>query len=271
MSDVPRAEPPAGSADDRGQGSPPPPPEWGEAAHPAARAERRSVERERDAAEASRDRFAYLAEASRCLASSLDYETTLVTAAGLALPYLGAWCIVDVITEGRGTEGGERTPAIRRVAVLHPDPAKQAVARALHERYPPRPDDPVGAPRVIRRGRPEVVSEAGDAALEEAAHDAEHLRLLRALGVGAYVIAPMVARGQVLGAMTFVTTESGRRFGDLDVSWPRTCARARAGGRQRAAPRRALRRARGRRRRAAAPRPRAGRGGEPRRRASSWR
>jgi signal transduction histidine kinase len=184
----------------------------GEPGHAAHHAARRSIERERDAAETSRDRFAYLAEASRCLASSLDYEATLTTAAGLALPYLGAWCIVDVITEGGGI------PGIRRVAVLHPDPAKQAVARALHERYPPRPDDPVGAPRVMRRARPEVVSEVGDAALEEAAQDAEHLGLLRALGVGAYVIVPMVARGQVLGAITFVTTESGRRFGDLDVT-----------------------------------------------------
>jgi signal transduction histidine kinase len=184
----------------------------GEPGHAAHHAARRSIERERDAAETSRDRFAYLAEASRCLASSLDYEATLTTAAGLALPYLGAWCIVDVITEGGSI------PGIRRVAVLHPDPAKQAVARALHERYPPRPDDPVGAPRVMRRARPEVVSEVGDAALEEAAQDAEHLGLLRALGVGAYVIVPMVARGQVLGAITFVTTESGRRFGDLDVT-----------------------------------------------------
>jgi len=214
VSDVPSGGPPTGSSAaspaEEGNGAAFPPP--GEPGHAAHHAARRSIERERDAAEKSRDRFAYLAEASRCLASSLDYEATLTTAAGLALPYLGAWCIVDVITEGGGV------PGIRRVAVLHPDPAKQAVARALHERYPPRPDDPVGAPRVMRRGRPEVVSEAGDGALEEAAQDAEHLGLLRALGVGAYVIVPMVARGQVLGAITFVTTESGRRFGDLDVT-----------------------------------------------------
>ena len=171
-------------------------------------AARRSAERERDAAEASRDRFAFLAEVSRCLAESLDYETTLATVAGMSLPYLGAWCIVDVCTG----DGG-----IRRVAVLHPDPAKQAVARALHERYPPHADDLLGAPRVIRTGRPEVVVDVSDTALGATARDAEHLRLLRELGIGAYVIAPMVVRGRVVGAMTFVTAESGRRFGDLDV------------------------------------------------------
>jgi signal transduction histidine kinase len=172
------------------------------------RAARRIAERERDAAEASRDRFAFLAEVSRCLAESLDYETTLETVAGMSLPYLGAWCIVDVCT---GDEG------IRRLAVLHPNPAKQALARKLHERYPPRADDLLGAPRVIRTGRPEVVLDVSDAALESSSHDAEHLRLLRELGISAYVIVPMVARGRVVGAMTFVTVESGRRFGDLDL------------------------------------------------------
>ena len=173
-------------------------------------AARRSAERERDAAEASRDRFAFLAEVSRCLAASLDYETTLTTVAGMSLPYLGAWCIVDVCTADEGD--------IRRLAVLHPNPTKQAVARTLHERYPPHADDLLGAPRVIRTGRPEVVVDVSDAALSATALDPEHLRLLRELGIGAYTIAPMVARGRVLGAMTFVTAESGWRFGDLDVT-----------------------------------------------------
>ncbi len=172
------------------------------------RSARKVAERERDAAEASRDRFAFLAEVSRCLAESLDYETTLETVAGMSLPYLGAWCIVDVCTADDG---------IRRLAVLHPNPAKQAIARELHERYPPHADDMLGAPRAIRTGRPEVVLDVADAALEQSAHDAEHLRLLRELGIGAYIIAPMVARGRVVGAMTFVTVESGRRLCALDM------------------------------------------------------
>jgi signal transduction histidine kinase len=169
-----------------------------------------AAERERDAAEASRDRFAFLAEGSRCLADSLDYETTLTTVASLSLPYLGAWCIVDVLTD----DGG-----IRRLAVLHPDPTKQALARELHERYPPHADDLIGAPRVIRIGRPELVFDVSDVALATTARDADHLRLLRALGTRAYVTVPMVARGQILGAITFVTADDTRRFGDLDVAF----------------------------------------------------
>jgi signal transduction histidine kinase len=175
---------------------------------PGGRAALASAERARDAAEASRDRFSFLAEVSRCLADSLDYEATLTTVAGMSLPYLHAWCIVDVV----GHDG-----ELRRVTVVHPDPDKEEAARRLQAGYPPRSTDMIGAPRVIRTGRPEMVFDVSDQALVAAAHDEEHLELLRRLGVRAYVIVPMVARGQVLGAMTFVTAETDRRFGDIDV------------------------------------------------------
>jgi signal transduction histidine kinase len=185
---------------------------------PVARqqAELRSAERAREIAEASRDRFSFLAEVSRCLADSLDYEATLTTVAGMSLPYLDAWCIVDVLDE---------SGAVRRVAVVHPDPAKQDVARRLHAQFPPRKDDLIGAPRVIRTGRLEMVFDVPDQALSAAAHDAEHLQLLRTLGIRSYVIVPMVARGTVLGAMTFVTAETGRRFGEIDVVMAEDLAR----------------------------------------------
>jgi signal transduction histidine kinase len=176
----------------------------------------RSAERERDLAEASRDRFSFLAEVSRCLSDSLDYEATLTTVAGMSLPYLDAWCIVDVLNEG-----GE----MQRIAVVHPDPDKQDAARRLTEQYPPRAGDVIGAPRVIRTGRPERVFDVPDAALVAAAHDEEHLALLRRLGIRSYVIVPMVARGNALGAMTFITAEHDRRFGDIDVVMAEDLAR----------------------------------------------
>lgn len=175
-----------------------------------------SAERDRDSAQGSRDRFAFMAEVSRCLGQSLNYEKTLTTIAGMSLPYLGAWCIVDLCTDDDG---------IRRLAVLHPDVDKQALARELHERYPPQMDDALGAARVIRTSQPEVVVGVADDALTAIARDPDHLRLVRALGVGAYVIVPMVARGRTLGAMSFVTAESGRRFGEIDVTLAEDLAR----------------------------------------------
>jgi signal transduction histidine kinase len=186
------------------------------AAAPATRDDLRTVERERDMAEASRDRFSFLAEVSRCLSDSLDYEATLTTVAGMSLPYLDAWCIVDVLTE---------TGEVRRIAVVHPDPDKQDAARTLHEDYPPHASDLVGAPKVIRTGRPEMVFDVPDSALVAAARDERHLEVLRKLGIRSYVTVPMVARHNVLGAMTFITAERDRRFGDIDVVMAEDLAR----------------------------------------------
>ena len=45
------------------------------------------------------DVLRFLAESSATLASSLDYRTTLVNVARLAVPTLADWCAVDVMEE----------------------------------------------------------------------------------------------------------------------------------------------------------------------------
>ncbi|QIN82969.1 PAS domain S-box protein [Rubrobacter tropicus] len=92
----------------------------------------------------------FLAESGRVLSSSLDYRETLSKLAGLAVPRLADWCVVDVLDE----EGG-----INNVATAHRDPEKAALARRWRERYPPDPEAKRGAPQVLRTGRPELVPE----------------------------------------------------------------------------------------------------------------
>jgi signal transduction histidine kinase len=150
-------------------------------------------------------RLAFLAETSRCLADSLDFETTLATGAGLALPHFGTWCMVDVV---------EADDTIRRVAVIHPDPGKQVLARDFYAAHPPHRDDPLGAPRVIRTHESEFVL-AYDDVLEGIAEE-EHRLLLRELGACAFLMVPMTARGRTLGAITFVSGDR-RRYDDADL------------------------------------------------------
>jgi signal transduction histidine kinase len=153
---------------------------------------------------ASRTRFAFLAETSVCLADSLDLETTLATAAALALPFFGSWCMVDVI---------EADDGIRRVAVIHPDPDMQRVARSFYDAHPPRRDDPLGAPRVMRTRESEFVL-AYDDVLEGIAE--EHRSLLQKLGASSFLMVPMAARGRILGAITFVSGDR-RRYDEADL------------------------------------------------------
>ena len=155
------------------------------------------------------DVLAFLAEAGAALVSSLDVDRTLATAARLAVPRLADWCAIDL----RDDEG-----VLRRVAVEHVDPAKVALARELHERYPPRPDEAHGVMRVLRTGEPELVADIPDELLVAVARDAEHLRLARELGLCSYIVAPIVLQERTVGAITLVSAESRRRFGDEDLA-----------------------------------------------------
>ncbi|MET0400358.1 MAG: GAF domain-containing protein [Longimicrobiaceae bacterium] len=167
--------------------------------------ERRRVEEERR----------FLAEASRVLAGSLELEATLHSVARLAVPGLADWCAVDLLAPD-GT--------LRRVAVEHPDPALAAEIRRIHELYPPGAADPRGVWKALHGGRPELFTELDDDALAGYAADAEHLRLLRALGIRSVLVVPLAVRGEPLGALTLVHAGSGRRFAARDLELARDLA-----------------------------------------------
>ncbi|HEV7836699.1 MAG TPA: ATP-binding protein, partial [Gemmatimonadaceae bacterium] len=150
-----------------------------------------------------------LSEASRVLQSTLDYEKTLDAVARLAVGDLSDWCTVDLI---------DSDGAIRQVVVAHVDEAKVKWARELNSRYPPDYDGPAGVGHVIKTGRPEVYPEITDEMLAAAARDEDHLGMMRELRFKSALIVPMIARGRTLGALTLVSTDKGRRYGDVDVS-----------------------------------------------------
>ena len=154
---------------------------------------------ERRREEAARD---FLAEVSRILASSLDYAETLRSVARLAVPDMADWCAVDVVdAHGR----------IHRVAVEHPDPERVRAAGELDA------GQPRGAPQVIRTGLTEWARELPDGD--------EHARQIAAQGIRSYIIVPLLARERVLGAITLVHAESGRRYAVEDVRLAEELAR----------------------------------------------
>ena len=161
-------------------------------------------------------RQALLAEAGDALSSSLDYEATLGRVAHLVTPTLADYCFVDVIDERR---------IIRDVAVAHVDPEREEWLRRMRRQYPPDPEASFGVAAVLRTGQPMLIPDLPDSLLVTAAQDAEHLGILRALGPTSYMIAPLIARGQMLGAISFGATGGGRRYGPDDLALAEELAR----------------------------------------------
>jgi PAS domain S-box-containing protein len=141
----------------------------------------------------------FLAEASRVLASSLDYGTTLRTVATLAVPDLGDWCLVHL-------RAGDSL-AVEPVARVVPGGDEDA-ADGL-ERFLMSGD-----------GLAEAVL-AGDAALTGPSEDGpEALReeRLNAIGIRSILTAPLRARGTALGVITFANPQSGRPYDATDAA-----------------------------------------------------
>lgn len=156
----------------------------------------------RDAVTAS-DRAQHLAKAARDLAMSLDETATRDTVRRLTLPRAGTWCIVDVV---------ESNGSVHRLAVVHPDPKKQALARKLEELWPAEKADAVRATGLLAPDQPTVVTQESGAALLLASHGTENLRLLREIGFGSLLVVPLIVRARVHGAITFVSREGDAPF-----------------------------------------------------------
>ena len=145
---------------------------------------------------------AFLLDATRILAESLDFETTLASVARLSLPHLGSWCIVDLC------DGDE----VRRLAIIHSDPTQQWLADALLSGWPPHRDDTLAMPSAVRTRQSQVVFPVTDEMLVAAAQSPENLAILRALQIGSLLTVPLLARGAVLGAITYVAPNHGDSF-----------------------------------------------------------
>ena len=217
-----------------------------------AQAQREQLIREQAArreAEVQGQKSAFLAEVSTILASSLDYETTLASVAKLAVPFLADWCTVDIVEdnsrrvwsktvgnrEDKGDKGdkGDKedekdSPSqpttydhthstLRRVAIAHLDSAKEKLAWELNRRYPEQLSAMAGLPEVLRTGQSALAVEISDSNIAAVARDVEHLQALRELGLKSCIVVPLIARGRTLGAISFITAESNRRYHTDDL------------------------------------------------------
>jgi signal transduction histidine kinase/HAMP domain-containing protein len=169
------------------------------------------------------DEMRLLAAAGELLSGSLDYEEVLQRAARVAIPVFADWVVVDIVEDGR----------ISRAAVAVADPARAERARRLRDRYPPSQPDPARrgeasrgpVARAIATRDPVLVREVTPEFLRSSARDDEELALYNALGPRSSMTQPLHIGDRVIGAVTFITSESGRRYDDADLDLGRQLAR----------------------------------------------
>ena len=160
----------------------------------------------------------FLDESSTLMAASLDFDETLSSVAKLAVPRIADWVGIDML---------ESDGAFRRVAVAHVDPAKVELANELRRLQQPTLRDPTGLGAVVREGRSQLIEHVTDEMLVAATVGKpgflERYRLLNLVSV---MIVPLSAHGRVVGAISFSSAESRRRYGRADLALAEEIARS---------------------------------------------
>jgi PAS domain S-box-containing protein len=156
------------------------------------------------------ERVRFLAEISGILASSLDLEQTLARLGDVIVPAVADYCIVDLV---------EEDAPLRQAVLRHIDPQQEELLREIRTAYPPEGNPRHPASVVLARGEPLLIGTADEAALSNAARDEHHLELYRGLSPSSYIVAPLVARGRIIGTLSLGTGESGRHYTEDDVAF----------------------------------------------------
>jgi PAS domain S-box-containing protein len=161
------------------------------------------------------DAWRFLAEAGVTFGASLSRQDILEAVAQQAVPAIADWCIIDVLDE-QGT--------IQTAAMAHTDPDELATVREFRRQRPRLTDDP-GVPRVIASGQPEILGEIPDTFLDAVTSTPEQREMLGNLGLRSAMIVPLTTGDRPVGALTFVSSQSGRRFVREDLILAQEIAR----------------------------------------------
>jgi PAS domain S-box-containing protein len=150
----------------------------------------------------------FLAEASAALSSSLEYSATLVVVVRLAVPVLADVCCVDIV---------ESAGEIQRLEVVFTGDERRELAERLKRSVPDVQGDSAQA-HVLRSGYPLLLTdpERSSVVLSDAERDCHAASIM---------CVPLISRGRTFGALTFMMTDSRRRYSAKELALAEDIAR----------------------------------------------
>jgi PAS domain S-box-containing protein len=151
----------------------------------------------------------FLIAATRGLDASLDFDRTARTIVDTAVPELAELCVLDFVRRdgwvGDSVVGGA-------------NPAAAEVLEKIRRSSPldPRCDHPVA--QVLRAGKPMVWRDlTSPSVMEDVVQNDEHRRLIEETHYQSAAVAPLVARGSTLGAISFLHASTDMRYDATDL------------------------------------------------------
>jgi len=148
----------------------------------------------------------FLAEVGAVLTSTLDYEDTLENIAEMAVRNFSDLCIVDVVNEN----------GVRRLKVASRDPSNTWACN-LFNQIPLDGNKPNLLKSVLESKRPVLMENLSSEMIASFSESEEDLQALRAADLKSVMAVPLLARGKLVGVITFISCSSTPRYGPADV------------------------------------------------------
>lgn len=164
--------------------------------------------RRRQLAEAASEHACLMAHASLLVSRSLDPEVIAQEALRALLPARADWAAVYLI-------GGN---SVRRLAIAHADPAKQALATEYARKFPPRLQGPELPGQARRLDQSLLIPEVTDDILRRYHYGPEQIEWLHRMGTRSALAALIREPDSVHAVLTLVSSERTFNFVDLKVA-----------------------------------------------------
>jgi PAS domain S-box-containing protein len=156
------------------------------------------------------DRNNFLEKVSNKLVVSFEDDITLQEISKLIVPYLADYCRIAIIDKDNG---------IKEITVNHSNPKKVALAKNLYMSYKDRPETTHGIQKILQSGQPEMIEKITDKLLGSFQHNSKLIKNIRQIGLRSYMGVPLIARGQVIGAITFSSIKNNRYYTKSDLKF----------------------------------------------------
>ncbi len=146
-----------------------------------------------------------LAEVGKKLIPSHDYRATLTNLAQSLVPYLADWCVVDVLKANKKVE---------RIAVAHADSTKKELASEIWK-YTPSLLDKSPIAEVLTTGKPIINFEISPILVKKPLRGSQTKQVITP---ASGMVIPLIARGNILGAITFIYKKRDSNYAPSDIS-----------------------------------------------------
>ena len=149
-----------------------------------------------------------LAKAGQELATSLDYQATLRNVTNLVVPSVADDCFI-LLKNQRGE------PEL--VAAAHIDPERGELVRIMIERLNETMHRRMPLFVVLETGSPMLIHDPVMKLQGAPRPDEELLQLALKLGIRSRIVVPLKARGEIIGVMTWLSTDAKRLYDNEDL------------------------------------------------------